>query len=329
MHGVTVSHSADKHPNNREEAEKKFKEVAEAYDVLSDKNKREVYDQFGEEGLKQGVGQGGGPEGFNAGQGFTQAEGFPGGGGFKFYTGMDDSRAEEIFREFFGGEGLDGVFGKRPRGGMRMGGGMGPMGGLGSMFGDEMDMDMGPGGRKQMGKPAPTEMKLPVDLAELYTGTTKRLKLTRHVKEGNKMRPVQEHLEVNVKPGWKAGTKLTYAGKGDQDERTGQAGDIVLVISEKPHDVYKREGNDLVHETKISLKAALTGFKLTLPQLDGREVSLPIRDIISPGSERRIPGEGMPLPKNPSQKGDLRVRFQVEFPHSLTEQQRQTIKNTL
>lgn len=213
---------------------------------------------------------------------------------------------------------------------MRGMGGMGGMPGMGAMFGDEMEMDMGGmGGGGMMGKPRPTEMKLQLDLSELYTGTTKKLKLTRHVREGNKMKPVQEQLEVGIKPGWKAGTKLTYEGKGDEDPRTGQAGDIMLVIGEKPHDVYRREGNDLVHETSINLRSALTGFKLTLPQLDGREISLPIRDVVQPNSERRIKGEGMPHPKNPSTKGDMRVRFNVEFPRTLSENTKQKLKELL
>ena len=79
----------------------------------------------------------------------------------------------------------------------------------------------------------------------------------------------------------------------------------------------------------VSLRSALTGFKLTLPQLDGREVSLPIRDVVQPNSERRIRGEGMPNPKNPSTRGDMRVRFNVEFPRTISDDAKHRLKEVL
>ncbi|KAJ3265504.1 hypothetical protein HK104_006283, partial [Borealophlyctis nickersoniae] len=105
----------DRNPNNKEMADRKFKEVSEAYEVLSDKNKRAVYDQFGEEGLKGGMpnGAGGGAGGFPAGFSFggPGGGGFPGGPTFTFTSGgpgggggfrpFQPSSAEDIFRQFF------------------------------------------------------------------------------------------------------------------------------------------------------------------------------------------------------------------------------------
>lgn len=96
----------DKHPKNQEEATKKFKDIAEAYDVLSDPKKREIYDVYGEEGLKMGAPPPGTPSGAEAGFDFRPGAGGPGMGG---YT-MDDETARKIFESFFGG-GLGGGLG--------------------------------------------------------------------------------------------------------------------------------------------------------------------------------------------------------------------------
>jgi DnaJ homolog subfamily B member 4 len=141
--------------------------------------------------------------------------------------------------------------------------------------------------------------------------------------------PQSEILEINVRPGWKAGTKLTFASKGDED-RHGQAGDIIFVIKEKPHERFTRHGDDLHTAIKVPLVQALTGAgDLAVTTLDGRAVRLPHRGaILTPGTEISLPGEGMPNSKT-GQKGALKVKFDIEFPKSLTDQQKEGIKAIL
>lgn len=321
----------DKNPNNKKEAEAKFKQISEAYDVLSDPEKRAVYDQYGEEGLKGGVpppGAAGGPGGasfFSTGDGPSS---------FRFSSRSPD----DIFAEFFGFS--------RPFGGM---GGMGGMGGGGgggmrgsrfssSFFGDDLFGSFGEAGgggvesmRYQTApkREPPIEKKLPCTLDDLYKGTTKKMKISREICDASgKTMTVEEIVTIDVKPGWKKGTKITFPEKGNEKPGVIPA-DLVFIIDEKPHKVFTRDGNDLVVTQKISLAEALSGYTVRLITLDGRTLTIPINNVIYPNYEEVVPGEGMPLPKDPSKKGNLRIKFAIKFPTRLTPEQKAGIKKLL
>uniref|UniRef100_A0A452ZW93 Chaperone DnaJ C-terminal domain-containing protein n=1 Tax=Aegilops tauschii subsp. strangulata TaxID=200361 RepID=A0A452ZW93_AEGTS len=140
--------------------------------------------------------------------------------------------------------------------------------------------------------------------------------------------PVEEILTIDVKPGWKKGTKITFPEKGNEQPHT-IAADLVFIIDEKPHPVYTRDGNDLVATQKIPLAEALTGYTVHLTTLDGRSLTVPISSVIHPGYEEVVRGEGMPIPKDPSRKGNLRVKFDIKFPARLTADQKSGVKRLL
>ncbi|KAG8385513.1 hypothetical protein BUALT_Bualt03G0053100 [Buddleja alternifolia] len=307
----------DKNPNNKKEAEAKFKQISEAYDVLSDPQKRAIYDQYGEEGLK--------------GQVPPPDAGGPGGATF-FQTGdgpnvfrFNPRNADDIFAEFFGFS--------SPFGGM--GGGGGTRGGprfsssmfggddIFGSFGDSRPMSSGP-------RKAPAiEQKLPCILEELYKGTTKRMKISREIYDASgKTLPVEEILTIDIKPGWKKGTKITFPEKGNEQPNVIPS-DLVFVIDEKPHSVFTRDGNDLVVTQKISLAEALSGYTVHLTTLDGRNLTIPVNSVISPNYEEVVPREGMPIPKEPTKRGNLRIKFNVRFPSRLTAEQKSGIKKLL
>lgn len=139
---------------------------------------------------------------------------------------------------------------------------------------------------------------------------------------------MEEILTIDIKPGWKKGTKITFPEKGNE-HRNVIPSDLVFIIDEKPHSVFKRDGNDLVTTQKISLVEALTGCTVQLTTLDDRSLSIPINTIISPSHEEVVRGEGMPIPKEPSKKGNLRIKFNIKFPTKLTSEQKTGIKRLL
>ena len=140
--------------------------------------------------------------------------------------------------------------------------------------------------------------------------------------------PVEEILTIDVKAGWKKGTKITFPEKGN--EHAGMvAADLVFVIDEKPHDTFKRDGNDLIYTCKVPLVDALSGCVVRLKTLDGRQLTIPVNDIVTPGLEKVIAKEGMPLAKEPGKKGNLRLKFEVRFPTRLTIEQKAAIKQMI
>jgi len=139
---------------------------------------------------------------------------------------------------------------------------------------------------------------------------------------------VEEILTINVKAGWKKGTKITFIEKGNQQPNVTPA-DIVFIIDEKVHGVYSRDGNDLVVTQKISLVEALTGYIVNLVTLDGRNLTVPISRIIHPQYEEVVEREGLPLSRDPTKKGNLRIKFNIRFPSKLTFDQKVGMKKLL
>lgn len=318
------------HPDKNKEkgAEEKFKEVAEAYEVLSDKKKRDVYDQVGEEGLKGGAGSGGVPNG----NGRT----------FSYQFSGDPF---EIFKTFCQSDGFAG---------MSMGGG-GAGGGipLSAMFGDGIFEEMGGmgghqqrihtngfpnftssmhsnGHQKKYRQDPPIEHELPVTLEEVLTGCTKKMKITRRVTQADGRTFKEDKiLEINVRPGWKSGTKITFNQEGDQSPNA-LAADVIFIIKDKPHPYFKRDGSDIKYTAKISLKEALScNSVIRVPTLDGEAVTITIKEVVRPNTVKRLTGRGLPLIKEPRKRGDLIVNFDIQFPTTLPEANRQLIVDLL
>lgn len=336
---MAIKHHPDKNPDNRKTAEEKFKEVAEAYEVLSDKNKRTIYDQYGEEGLKGGGGGGSSSSSSGAGPaggGFSGFQGFPG-GSFSFsqgggsgggFHGFQPRDANDIFAQFFGGNGSSAF--------SSMFGGGGGLGGGANSAMDEDDFGgfsssargHNPHSARSKTQAKPIIHTLALTLEDLYSGVDKKMKITRKRRNASgELVDQAKVVEIKVKPGWKAGTKITFEREGD--ERPGEIpADIVFQIAEQKHTKFTRKGDDLIHVLHISLTHALCGFSTTLTGINGKSFPLDCTNqIIQPGSIRVIKGAGMPLSKHPGQFGDLRIEFDISFPkHPLTEQQKQKIR---
>uniref|UniRef100_A0A3B4BB92 J domain-containing protein n=1 Tax=Periophthalmus magnuspinnatus TaxID=409849 RepID=A0A3B4BB92_9GOBI len=312
------------HPdkNTDANAEEKFKEIAEAYEVLSDPKKRVVYDQLGEEGLKTGG---------------SSSSGAPGNSSYH-YTFHGDPHA--TFASFFGGSNPFDMFFSSSRNHNRSNGfsfhndhnndgdqdmdieDEDPFSHFGRQFGFTGGMKNGfPGeGRRRRGVHserlgASQKHQDPPVVHELNP-------------DGRSMRTEDKILNIVIKKGWKEGTKITFPKEGDETPENIPA-DIAFVLKDKGHAHFKRDGSNIIYSCKISLKEALCGCTVSIPTLENRVISLPCHDIIKPGTVKRLRGEGLPFPKNPLQRGDLIVEFSVHFPDRIPHQSKEIIRQHL
>lgn len=192
-------------------------------------------------------------------------------------------------------------------------------GGFGGHHGfGPLGMSSSVGGVHRRRQDPPVMHELLVSLEDILKGCTKKMKITRRVlnADGRTSRVEDKVLSINVKPGWKAGTKITFPKEGDQGPANIPA-DIVFVIKDKSHSHFKREAADIRYTAKVTLRDALCGTTVNVPTLDGTNIPLQISDIIKPNTVKRISGQGLPIPKQPSRRGDLIVAFDIKFPDHL------------
>ncbi|NXL92804.1 DJB13 protein, partial [Alectura lathami] len=275
-------------------AQERFRQLAEAYDVLSDPVKKGIYDRFGEEGLKGGI-----PLEAVGGEDAWSA-------GYVFHNNPD-----KVFKEFFEGHNPfaeffapDGSEVAVPFGGLR--------------------------GRGAVKQDPPVVWDLHVSLEDLFHGCTKKIKISRRVmnEDGQTSTIREKILIVDVQPGWKQGTRITFEKEGDQGPNVIPA-DITFVVQEKPHPRFKRLDDKLIYEATIPLGKALVGCTVAVRTLDGRLLNIPINDIVHPKYCKVVPGEGMPLLKDPRRRGDLLICFNVRFPERLAPDKKMLVRRAL
>ncbi|KAL7720176.1 J domain-containing protein [Entamoeba marina] len=283
----------DRNPDNQKEAGEKFKEIAEAYSVLSDPKKKEIYDRYGEDGLKAGVN---GTEGFPGGM-----HGYP--GGFTFTT-SGDFDPFEVFESMFGGSR---GFSKRKKTGsgtrsFHMGG---MPGGFPFGMDDFEDDDMEGRYSYQQRKGKDVTANLNCTLEELYSGCKKVRKITKNVDKGRGMVTKESNtVDINVLPGWKDGTKIRFDEYGDEEPGI-TPGDIVFVIKSIPHPI------------------------INLPFLDGTEIHHQINRVVNANNTETIYGKGMPIRKRPGTYGNMIIHFQIRNPAYLSDTQKTELKRVL
>jgi len=276
-------HHPDVNPGDKN-AEEKFKEINEAYEALSDPEKRKKYDQFGAH-WQQYTRAGGRPEDFD----WSQWRSYPGGG--QTYT---RTVTPEEFEELFGGG----------------------LGGFSDFF--EMLFGRGTPPRAATGRREPhvrpargrdAEHAIQVTLEEAFRGTTRTLQW----EDGRR-------IEARIPPGVKEGSRIRLSGQG-QPGPGGSAGDLYLRVQVLPHSTFQREGDDLRVRVPVNLYTALLGGQVEVPTLD-RTVRLTIPPETSNGKTFRLRGLGMPRLNNPSQRGDLYATAEVQLPKNLDAEER-------
>ncbi|MFN8829369.1 MAG: molecular chaperone DnaJ [Labrys sp. (in: a-proteobacteria)] len=315
------------HPDRNQgdaEAESKFKEINEAYDVLKDGQKRAAYDRFGHAAFENGGGRGGG--------GFDQQ-------GFGSFA--------DIFNDIF--EDLTG----RSRGG-RSGG---RERGADLRYNMEIELD-----DAYKGKTA--TIKIPTSVTcEACSGTGAkpgskpkqcptcaghgRVRATQgffsiertcptcqgrgEIIEdpckscGGAGRVMRERtLSVNIPAGVEDGTRIRLANEGEAGQRGGPPGDLYIFLSIQPHAFFQRDGADLHCRVPISMVTAALGGEVTVPAIDGSQVKVPVPEGTQSGKEFRLKGRGMPILRS-RDVGDMYVQVVVETPKKLTKRQRELL----
>jgi len=273
---------------NKESVQSKFRDLSEAYCVLQDPKLRAIFDQYAEKGLKSGL---------------------PNGKGGAVGAWSYSNNPEEQFAEFFGSF---------------------------SPFADFFDEDAGYSrlfnnmGNARSQKTEAQSINLYCSLEELHKGCKKSQKVVRQklCADGKSTEPETRIMSIEVQPGWREGTKITFTCEGDEAMEA-TTGDIIFVLKEKPHPRFKRAKNDLMYSADITLVEALTGVSVNVETLDGRTLPISVNEIVRPGMQKKIPGEGMPLANDPTQTGNLIINFNISFPEALTEEQKNAIKETM
>lgn len=292
--GISRSASADEikaayrklakkyHPDlnpGKKEAERRFKEVSEANDILSDPKKKEMYDRFGSAAFEPGFGQahGAGEPGETEGGPFYYRTTDRGPGGTPF--GEDGGE----FGGAFGEDILSGLFGQFARGGGRR------RGGAGAGAGAAIDI-----------RGEDEHFRMEIDLHDAVRGSEREITL-----------PNGRRLRLKIPPGIDSGARLRFAGIGLPGIGRGPAGDAYVEIDVKPSDVFRRVGDDLEIEVSISLGEAALGGTIRVPTIDG-EIELRVPAGVSSGSRLRVRGKGVRRKDGPS--GDQIVVLQVAMP---------------
>ncbi|KAJ2961390.1 hypothetical protein NQZ79_g3396 [Umbelopsis isabellina] len=310
------------HPDKNPEAGDKFKEISHAYETLSDPEKRETYDQFGEDGPQMGGGFGMNPDDLFAnlfgGMGGGFEFGGMGGGG---YGGRSRPRRGEDMVHPLQVTLEDLYKGKHTKLAMERsiicshcsgkGGKTGAVKKCVTCKGRGFQVAM-----RQIGPGMVQQMQVPCSdcngEGEVIKDKCKKCK-------GKKVVAEKKVLDVFIEKGMNDGQKIVMKGEGDQEPGV-ETGDIILVVKQKKHERFQREGNDLLCNVKITLSEALGGFdRIVLLHLDGRgiHISHPAGQVIKPGDIKRVPHEGMPTYKRQDDFGDLYIRFEVEFPDNM------------
>lgn len=281
--------------------EERFKKIAGAYEVLSDRRKREEYDMKRNNPMFNGGGMAFPPEIFDI------LSGLGGMGGVGGAEGLFGAQGPHIFH-VSGNMGMPSM--GNPFGHMRMN------------RGKEKQM----GGNPRINKPIPIEKTLDISLEEAFLGKTKQISINRTIISGMSRSIEKETLYISIPKGVDTDEIITIEDKGNVHNEI--FGDVKIIINIKNFTKFERRGLDLIYNKEISLKEALCGFSFDMEYIDGKVFKINNNEgnIISDGYEKNIPNMGMNRENN---VGILTIKFKVIYPKKLSLENIQIIKEIL
>lgn len=321
---LSLKYHPDKDPS--ETAKQKFVELANAYEVLGDEEKRRIYDQYGEDGLKNN-----GQQNFHNPFDIFSAFGGGGGGFFKQNTGGQmqnkgpdlEIDLEVTLKDLYIGRVMDVAHRKQTL--------CHKCRGTGAKKATDVTTC---GGCKGSGMKVKVQQLGPGFVQQTQTvcdecgGKGKKVTSTCPHCHGKKVEVGEDNLMVSVERGMMDGERIVFGQQADEAPDT-TPGDLVFKIVTAPHKRFVRQGDNLHFSLTISLLEALAGFNKKIKHLDGHTVDVIRTEVTKPGQIITIKEEGMPQHNFPSQTGDLHIEITVKFPTSVTEEQKEGFKKLL
>jgi molecular chaperone DnaJ len=320
----------DVNPGNKE-AEDKFKSVSHAHEILSDAEKRKIYDEFGEDGLRAGFD----PEQARQYRQWQQAggggfwRGGPGGGPSGGQESFKYSGFEDIFSDLFGGRAtaargpsrgadidsslevdfLTAIKGGTTRIMLQKHQSCSNCGGTGRV---STGTDSVCKTCKGTGQTKVAQGPFNFSQACPDCGGTGRAGEVCHACRGTGMIPGSETIDVNIPAGVDDGSRIRLAGKGEPGRAGGPPGDLFIVIKVRPHPIFRRDGDSLNVEVPVTVSEAMKGAEITIPTPTG-SVQLKIPPGTKSGQKMRLKGKGIPNLKTKT-PGDMYVTVKVQIP---------------
>ncbi len=322
----------DLHPGDAD-AEKNFKEVNEAYSILSDAEKKSMYDQYGHAGVDPNMGAGGGFGGF--------------GGGF---GGFDFGDIGDIFGSFFGGGSSssrrnapmrgddvsaqvfisfeEAAFGCKKEISYSKIERCSECSGTGAAKGTNAETcsKCHGSGQIKVTQRTPLGMMQSTRACDECRGTGKIIKNPCGECRGTGYVKLRKKIEVSIPAGIADGQRISLRGLGDDGRNGGGTGDLIIFVSVRPHHVFTRRGNDLYCDVPITFTEAALGAEINIPTLEGDE-KFKIPEGTQSGTVFRIRGKGICSVNNPKYKGDLEFAVNVEVPRNLDSKQKDILKS--